>query len=246
MDKVNDYNPYDSILSRFDTELKILLNSVSSAEEYNRLLLKHTYTKRLLEVFQEYFKETKNCTEIDNLLKDTAKFLKTGILDYLTLYPNEFSKEPNVYGEYLNLRYPSVYKTDTNSNVIYYKQGYVLSRCEYYSEKDKTIIPYENNTKIYNTHKIYLQESGYITNKYIQHVIIYPKHCGLFVIQNPVVLPVDYYSTKDDRKFYFINARNPKLKALFEFYKVPIYEDNTMLDEKGQAKYNIRKFKKVE
>lgn len=246
MDKLNDYNPYDNLLSRFDTELKILLDSVSSAEEYNKLLLKHTYTKKILQACQEYFNKNKNCNEVNNLLKDTAKFLKTGILDYLTLHPNEFSKEPNVDGEYTNLRYPSIYKIYVNSNVVYYKQGYVLSRCEYYDEENKIIVPYEPSTKIYNTHKIYLQESGYITNKYIKHVIIYPEHHGLFVIQSSVVLPVDFYSTKDDRQFYFINARNPKLKSLFEFYEVPIYEDDTMLDEKGQAKYNIRKFKKVE
>ena len=244
MDVFCDFNPYDKLLDKFETELDILLNSVSSSVEHNKLLLKHTYTKRILDTCNEYFKECHNCRDVDNLIKDTVKFIKTEVLDYLTLKDNEFSKEPNPDGEYINLRYNSIYKKGVDPS-IYFKRAYVIEIHSIYNQKYKNIFKYETPNKHYNNYRIYLQESGYITDKYFEDVIILSEHIGLFTLQSKVVLPVEKYIGEDNSEFLFINSRNPKLKALMEFYKVPFYKDERMLNEKGEAKYNIRKFKEI-
>lgn len=240
----SDFNPYDNLLSRFDTELKILLDSVSSATEYNKLSLKHIYTKRLLEVCQAYFKETQSCIKVDDLIKDSFKFIRTGVLDYLTLHDNEFSKEPNPDGEYVNLRHDCLYKKGVDPN-IYFKRAYGIEIHSIYNQKYKNIFKYEIPVKHYNSYRIYLQESGYITNQYFEDVIVPAKHIGLFTLQSKIILPVEKYIGEDNSEFLFINSRNPKLKALMEFYKVPFHKDERMLNEKGESKYNIRKFKEI-
>lgn len=244
MDGANTFNPYDNLVSRFDTELNFLLSSADAAQ-HNKLLIKHTYTRKILEVCQEYFKENHNCDDVNNLIKDTFKFIKTNILDYLTLKDNEFSTEVDPFDRRINLRCHSFYKKKNDPNTVYYANAYILEVLSVYNQKYKNVYKYETPNKYYSVGRVYLQESGYITNKYIQHVIVRPKHIGLFTLQSKVILPVEKYISDDNTEFFFINSRNPKLKILMDFYDVPIYEDDKMLDEKGQAKYNIRKFKTI-
>ena len=60
-----------------------------------------------------------------------------------------------------------------------------------------------------------------------------------YSIKNPIKIPVSSIEHTDSPDIVFVvDHREPKLKALMEFYNVPIEHDENV-------KYNLRKFKKI-
>lgn len=86
--------------------------------------------------------------------------------------------------------------------------------------------------------KIYISRGGIINGDYIYKC--YLKHqTGFYNIKDPVKVPVS--AIEDDNSpniIFFVDHREPKLKALMEFYNVPIEHDDNV-------KFNVRTFKKL-
>lgn len=85
--------------------------------------------------------------------------------------------------------------------------------------------------------RIYISRGGIINGDYIHKC--YLKHNGFHSIKDSIKIPVSSIEMENDVNFIlFVDHREPKLKALMEFYDVPILHDNNI-------KYNVRTFKKL-
>ena len=86
--------------------------------------------------------------------------------------------------------------------------------------------------------RIYISRGGIINGDYIR--FCYLKHqTGNYSIKDPIKIPVSSIEEKDGVNFIlFVDHREPKLKALMEFYNVTIEHDCNI-------KYNVRTFKKL-
>lgn len=86
--------------------------------------------------------------------------------------------------------------------------------------------------------RVYISRGGIINGDYIH--LCYLKHqTNNYSIKDPIKLPVSSIEEKNDVNFIlFVDHREPKLKALMEFYNVPIEHDDSV-------KYNVRTFKKL-
>lgn len=234
----NTLDPRKQILNAFEHEASVILASVSD-EKYNKYVIDINNSRNILE--QMDITDTTS-TFIDKLM-DVIKFLKTDVYKHLTLLPNEFHND-SIDGIHFNKRFPSIYKKDFNSDVIYYKHAYLIQAIKFYNNTSKVCFDIENYPKKITNNKIYIEDAGYISEKYFKDCIIHPECIGLFTLQSKVILPVNRF-IDNDNEILFINCKHPKLKILKEFYNVPILTDENMLDEKGYKKYNIRKFEKI-
>lgn len=86
--------------------------------------------------------------------------------------------------------------------------------------------------------RIYISRGGIINGDYIK--FCYLKHqTGNYFIKDPIKIPVSSIEEENDIDFIlFVDHREPKLKALMEFYNVTIEHDRNI-------KYNVRTFKKL-
>lgn len=86
--------------------------------------------------------------------------------------------------------------------------------------------------------RIYISRGGIINGDYIH--FCYLKHqTGNYSIKEPIKIPVSSIEENNGPDFMlFVDHREPKLKALMEFYNVPIEHDDNI-------KYNVRTFKKL-
>ena len=86
--------------------------------------------------------------------------------------------------------------------------------------------------------RIYISRGGIINGDYIR--FCYLKHqTGIYSIKDPIKLPVSSIEEQEGMDFIlFVDHREPKLKALMEFYNVTIEHDINI-------KYNVRTFKKL-
>ena len=86
--------------------------------------------------------------------------------------------------------------------------------------------------------RIYISRGGIINGDYI-HFCYLKNQIDNYSIKDPIKLPVSSIEEKHGVDFIlFVDHREPKLKALMEFYNVPIEHDNNV-------KYNVRTFKKL-
>lgn len=109
------------------------------------------------------------------------------------------------------------------------------------NENDITEVPVGNIVKGEGEiidERIYISRGGIINGDYIR--FCYLKHqTGNYSIKDPIKIPVSSIEEKDDVNFIlFVDHREPKLKALMEFYNVTIEHD-------CNVKYNVRTFKKL-
>lgn len=86
--------------------------------------------------------------------------------------------------------------------------------------------------------RIYISRGGIINGDYIH--FCYLKHqTGNYSIKDPIKIPVSSIEEKNNVNFIlFVDHREPKLKALMEFYNVKIEHDDNV-------KYNVRTFEKL-
>ena len=85
--------------------------------------------------------------------------------------------------------------------------------------------------------KIYISRGGIINGDYVHRC--YLKHNGYHSVKDSIKIPVSSIEIENDVNFIlFVDHREPKLKALMEFYDVPILHDDNV-------KYNVRTFKKL-
>lgn len=86
--------------------------------------------------------------------------------------------------------------------------------------------------------RIYISRGGIINGDYIR--FCYLKHqTGNYSIKDPIKIPVSSIEENNGVDFIlFVDHREPKLKALMDFYNVQIEHDCNI-------KYNVRTFKKL-
>lgn len=86
--------------------------------------------------------------------------------------------------------------------------------------------------------RIYISRGGIINGDYI-HFCYLKNQKDFYSIKDPIKLPVSSIEEEKGINFIlFVDHREPKLKALMEFYNVPIEHDCNI-------KYNVRTFKKL-
>lgn len=87
--------------------------------------------------------------------------------------------------------------------------------------------------------KIYISKGGIVNGDYIERC--YVKSSDYYLVRDAINIPTSLIIDITDEKYYHhhvVDHREPKLKALMEFYEVPIKHDD-------EVKFNIRQFKKL-
>lgn len=241
MEEVFVVSPNDKGLSiLLKREANIILASLD--KESNEYLYKKARFEETLSVIRAIeYTEPQSDDEVNFILDNINRIWRVGILSPLTLKKDEFLNYIDSKGYLHNTRYSDIY-IDTNINQsICNDNAFNLYVRACYSHDEQLQIEHDNET-IYKNHRVYISKGGVITGEYIEKCIIRPdivnKHS--FTIQSIPNIPVciivdgDYY-------IYVVDHREPKLKALQQFYEVPINKDETIANKH----YNLRKYKKL-
>lgn len=179
--------------------------------------------------------------DVSFIINTITAIWNKGILSPLTLKDDEFLDYTDKNGYLHNIRYNDIY-IDTNINMsICNDNAFNIYVRAAYSHDTQSQIEYTNEI-VHKNHRVYISKGGVITGEYIEKCIIRPdivnKHS--FTIQSipniPVCIIVDA-----DNSIYVVDHREPKLKALQQFYEVPINKD----EEIANKHYNLRKYKKL-
>lgn len=234
----NSNNKGLSILLKREANI-ILASLDKESDEY--LYKKKRFEETLSVVKAIEYTEPQNEHEIDFILNTIGRIWNIGILSPLTLKMDEFLEYKDSKSCYRNIRYSDIYVDNTDNHNICNDNAFNLYVRANYSHDKQSQIEY-NNKIVYKNHRIYISKGGVITGEYIEKCIIRPdivnKHS--FTIQSipniPVCVIVD-----DNNSIYAVDHREPKLKALQQFYEVPINKDEVITNKH----YNIRKYKKL-
>lgn len=223
-------------------EANIILASLNrNSDEYE---IKRSKFEEVLRVIRAIEDTEPQCEEDVEFILDTINKIRTvGILSPLTLKSDEFD-DYNTNGCYKNKRYPYIYHCgngkiyNSNAYKLYVRAAYDIATN---SQIECTSHILSDEESPLST-PIFISKGGVVTGEFVQQCEIrkdiVERHS--FNIQSIVNIPV---SKIDDNGFiiYVVDHREPKLKALREFYEVPIYTDETV-----KAKhYNIRKYTKL-
>lgn len=241
MEEVFFVSPNDKGLSiLLKREANIILASLDKeSDEY--LYKKERFEETLSIVRAIEYTEPQREDEIDFILNTISRIWNIGILSPLTLKEDEFLNYTDSKGYLRNTRYRDIY-TDTNNHMsICNDNAFNLYIRATYSHDEQSQIECTNEI-VHKNHRVYISKGGIITGEYIEKCIIRPdivnKHS--FTIQSipniPVCIIVD-----GDNSIYVVDHREPKLKALQQFYEVPINKDEIIANKH----YNLRKYKKL-
>ena len=86
--------------------------------------------------------------------------------------------------------------------------------------------------------RMYISRGGIINGDYI-HKCYLKNQTDDYSIKDPIKVPVSSIEFKDSPNvIFFVDHREPKLKALMEFYNVP-------MEHSDNVKFNVRTFKKL-
>ena len=115
-------------------------------------------------------------------------------------------------------------------------------RKSYIVKSENEVIELENGildkNGEYCDERIYISRGGIINGDYIHKSYIRHQNDN-YVIRDSIKIPVSSIEFKDSPDvIFFVDHREPKLKALMEFYNVPIERDD-------KIKFNVRTFKKL-
>lgn len=217
-------------------EINIILSPIPKEDiEYKVLYSKYRDCINVMRAIEQT--EPQNDEDISFIIKTINDIYDKGILSHLTLRDTEFEKA-NTNDIRHNIRYRPIIKYN---NFICNTNAYKITIRKAYDNNLNEEIHYNAKTVEHNP-RLYISKGGIITGEYIRECIIrkdiIDKH--YFTIQSIVNIPASVI--KNDNEFYYIvDHREPKLKALKEFYDVPIYIDENAKD----IKLNIRKYKKL-
>lgn len=176
---------------------------------------------------------------LDNLHRNLEKLWNTGILSPLTLKDDEFNKIATSDNIYRNKRYPSIFKLDGR---VYRLNAFGGTVRAVYDAVTSEQIRGSIETFTQNI-RVYIAKGGIVTGDYFVDTIIRPEVVdrGVYTVQSSINLPVSMI-LDGELSIYTIDHREPKFKALQEFYYVPIeYDENVKL-----KKYFIRSYKKLD
>lgn len=178
------------------------------------------------------------CNEDISFIFNTINTIwEKGILTPLTLKDDEFG-EPNESGVIKNIRYSSIYKFKDR---IYNTNAYKCTIRAQYNHKENKQVPVKFDTYSQNP-VLFISKGGVITGEFIDSCFIrkevIDKHC--FTIQSIVNIPASLIDT-ENLMVIAVDHREPKLKALMNFYDVPVH----ISEKVKNMKLNIRKYKKL-
>lgn len=230
----------DLYLSRtFKREANIILaslkeNSVEDITTKNKFV-------RVLNTIQEIERSGANSNEDVNEIIDTIQnILNNGIISPLTLENAEFDFISDLDGKRYNLRYPDIYMEKSTGRIFNANAFNVYIRAVYSDVLKEQI---DAAPAIHRKNRrVYISKGGVITGDYILDCQIRPEVVAKhkFSIQSVVNIPVCLINYKDG-SIYAVDHREPKLKALMEFYDCVVGYD----DKVAKAKLNIRNYKKL-
>lgn len=230
----------DLYLSRtFKREANIVLASLTK-DSVEYITTKNKFV-RVLNTIQEIEKSGANSNADVNEIIDTIQnILNNGIISPLTLENNEFDSVGDVDGKRYNLRYPDIYMEKSTGRIFNANAFNVYIRAVYSDVLKEQIDAAPAIHK--KNRRVYISKGGVITGDYILDCQIRPEVVAKhkFSIQSVVNIPVCLINYKDG-SIYAVDHREPKLKALMEFYDCVVGHD----DKVAKAKLNIRNYKKL-
>lgn len=241
MEEVFFVSPNDKGLSiLLKREANIILASLDK-ESNEYLYKKERFEKTLSIVRAIEYTEPQSDDEVNFILDNINRIWRIGILSPLTLKEDEFLNYTDSKGYLRNTRYSDIYIDNNIHMSICNDNAFNLYIRAAYSHDEQSQIECTNEI-VYKNHRVYISKGGVITGEYIEKCIIRPdivdRHS--FTIQSipniPVCMIVD-----GDNNIYAVDHREPKLKALQQFYEVPINKDEIIANKH----YNLRKYKKL-
>jgi hypothetical protein len=221
-------------------EASIILASV--AEKYGKMSDKYYKTKleldSLIKICEIISEANYHGGDMTSIIANINKLHTLGILSPLTLMSAEFI--PNDKDERLiNRRFKAIQSDD---NGIYYTQAYKFAVVNWYDNKTKRQIPNRADSfQIIFGDKVWLTAGGVTTGHYFNRC--YLKHNtvinGMYTPKGSINLPISVI--EDGGKFYYTaDKREPKIKALREFYDVDFRWDESM-----KSAFDIRDYVKL-
>lgn len=113
-------------------------------------------------------------------------------------------------------------------------------RKEYIEKQNKEIYLYGSYTsKVIPKYElpIYISKGGIVNGDYINQTYIkdFINEDKLLVVKYPITIPVIMITTSDDKVYFVVDHREPKLAEVMHDYRTPIMHDD-------DVKFNIRKF----
>lgn len=154
----------------------------------------------------------------DKILK-----LFTDLCNDKTLIPVDFEQDEveNLYNNFVRYKRCKNLVKNTVTDTIYYANAYKIVCKKFYNAVFKY---YKDYNGIYGPDKIYLSKGGVVTNEYIEKVYV---KGDTFMPKDPINLDCNCVRIGiNDRIIYTIDSRSNKLKALMEFYEVPVLKDD--------------------
>lgn len=167
------------------------------------------------------------------------KYYETGLLAPLTLAKDEFSFTGK--GIKTNIRCNNVI-IDIDNNIVYLN-AYSINIKHLYNvntNEEEPIFPTYLDLEQTKSPIIYFTKGGNIYGEYIKECRLKANTIvkGNYIPHPPINIPCSVI-LKNDNYIFTVDIREPKLKALKEFYDVIIEKD------KDYPKFDIRKFKKL-
>lgn len=113
-------------------------------------------------------------------------------------------------------------------------------RKEYIEKQNKEIYLYGSYTsKVIPKYElpIYISKGGIVNGDYINQTYIknFINEDKLLVVKYPITIPIIMITTSDDKVYFVVDHREPKLAEVMHDYRTPIMHDD-------DVKFNIRKF----
>lgn len=226
--------------------MKDIFNNSHYVEEESRLIkflaeegLQDAQDMNIVRTLGDVVISINNSFNPQAVLDYLIKYYKIGLLTPLTLEDDEFREADKDNIRY-NKRCSSIYKT--SDNVMCYKDSYKPSITHAYNIDINEEVPVFPDILEYDELDIlpiWITKGGCCTGDYISRISLkqstVDKH--YFYPHNPITLPITLEFDKYGFKRLSVDAREPKLKALREFYNV--------VETKTDNKFNIRKYKKL-
>ena len=142
----------------------------------------------------------------------------------------------------LNRHYRAWYIQKDNKGIFNVMAYLSKIRKSYIVKSENEVVELENGildkNGEYCNERIYISRGGIINGDYVNKSYIRNQNDN-YVIRDSIKVPVSSIEFKDSPDvIFFVDHREPKLKALMEFYNVPIEHDD-------KIKFNVRTFKKL-
>lgn len=192
---------------------------------------------KMIECIRAAYKSIINSPDPRTTLEYINRFFNTGLLSPLSLHDDEFSFKGENYRD--NKRYKYLIQ-NLDDYIIYLNawKPYVVHVYNHKTNKEEPVFPTYIDVNINNS-PLWITKGGCCNGDFIQDVFLkestIEKHA--FIPHSPIVIPVSIIIKGDDIIFT-VDAREPKLKALQEFYDVKIRNNSNI-------KFDIRKYEKL-